>query len=421
MPNEEKLIIIQDTPTKYHFKTKDDQRVNIEHVNQRIVLDLFKWDEEASLQIALDIVLADQHQFSENKIEIDTPAFTLRVYPIDTRTTGEFYGDSDDMVQCHDGGVRFELVIKDILIVNSFTVPLVAKNLTCSYQSFLSQEDIDRGVIRPSNVEGSYAFYHATKRNNKYMTGKLFHLFRPIVEDALGIKAWCSLYINPENTELTITIPQQFLDEATYPITLDPDFGYQVAGGSIDTIADKPMLFTARTGSAWTMPAGGGTANYIRAYVSASEADSCDCKVFINQQDSGGVGTHGQIATKENLAVSSVAHWEEFTLAGEVLVGAIVYILNIMGDWEDLTGKGTNFYIHYDDNTAVDSYDEVQTYGAPESPWVVNADVSVLDYSIYCNYSLAGWGGKVSGVTNPAEVMGVAKANIQEVKGVASS
>ncbi len=32
-----------------------------------------------------------------------------------------------------------------------------------------------------------------------------------------------------------------------------------------------------------------------------------------------------------------------------------------------------------------------------------------------------GWSGKISGVTNPAKVMGVDKANIAKVKGVASA
>ncbi len=384
------LQIIQDEPRKYHFKTKDDQRVNIEHKDEKIVLNLFKWDEEASLQIVLDKVPTPNHTFYENKIEVENPDFLLRVYPIDTISTGDLYGDSDDVVQCHDGGLRFELVLKKKRPAagNSYSFSLVAKNLRCAYQPFLTQEERDQGVIRPLNTEGSYAFYHATKKNNQYQTGKLFHLFRPIVEDALGNKAWCSLYINPEITELTITVSQQFLDEAVYPIVIDPDFGYTSIGGSFIDIADGDTSpIGDRRGSAWPMPAPGGTANYIRAYVSRSGGvGGVDCKVFINQKDSGGAGTHGQIATKENLACAEAAHWEEFTLSGEVLTSEVVYILNILGDSLDV-GKGEYYYIYYDNNGAVASYIDAETYATPESPWVANPEGTTHDFSIYANYT----------------------------------
>ncbi|GAI72774.1 unnamed protein product, partial [marine sediment metagenome] len=140
MPAEERLKIIQDAPSRYHFKTKDDQRVNIEHKDDFIYLSLYKWGEEASLQIVLDTVPTPNHTFSENKIEVENPDFLLRVYPIDTRTTGELYGDSEDDVQCHDGGARFELVLKKKrpAMSNSFIFPIISKNLRFSYQPFLT-------------------------------------------------------------------------------------------------------------------------------------------------------------------------------------------------------------------------------------------------------------------------------------------
>ena len=427
MAQETPLIIIPDEPKKYHFNTKDNQKVDIEHKNDDFIyLTLYKWGEEASLQIVLDKVPVHNHTFSGNKIEVENPDFLLRVYPINTRSTGDLYGDVDDVVQCHDGGLRFELILKKKrpAMSNSFSFPLIAKNLRCAYQPFLTEQEIlKREIIRPLNIEGSYPFYHAAKKNNQYMTGKMFDFFRPIAEDALGNKAWCSLYINPEITELTVTVPQQFLDEATYPVTIDPDFGYTFVGGSSSEIASGGSLQhrSDREGSAWPMPAPGGTANYIRARIFGG--DAVDCKVFINQKDSGGVGTHGQIATDENLACAAAEHWEEFTLAGELLTAAVVYILNITADWGDLGGYSA-YSVRYDNNGAVASYNEVDmNYGAPASPWVIAADGTTRDYSIYCNYTdlAVGWTGTISGVANPAAIMGVPVANIATVKGVASS
>jgi len=417
----EKLKIFKDKKDKYHFKTKDDRHIDIEHKDRRLKFKLHKWNREASIEVFLDMVEADNHKFIGNKIEIEDSKKKLRVYPIDTRTIGDFYGDSEDQVQCHDGGLRWELVAKGVLRVNSLTVPLVAKNLRCAYQPFLTEQDIAEGATRPLNVEGSYAFYHASKKDNQYMTGKMFHLFRPIVEDALGNKAWCSLYINPEITELTITIPQPFLDEATYPITLDPDFGYSNIGGTQYAIA-ADGVGDYRRGSAWTFTAANSTANYIRAYVRRSAGvGDVDCKAFINQKDSGGAGVHAQIATKENLACEEAPHWEQFDLAGEVLTNGVVYILNLLGDGDD-TAKGEYYqiYLDFDGATAVASYYVGDDYGAPESPWTVAAEGTTKDYSIYCNYPYVppGWQGKISGITNPAKIMGIPVAGIVKVKGI---
>jgi len=390
MPAEEKLKIIQDAPSRYHFKTKDDQRVSIEHRDRQLVLGLYKWGEEASLEIALNMILSDKHQFLENKVELETPAFKLSVCPIDTRSTREFYGDSDDVVQCEDGGLRFELVLKEKPLVNSFSVPIKSKNLRFSYQPFLTEKDIAQGIMCPLNVEGSYAVYHATKKNNQYMTGKAFHIYRPIAEDALGNKAWCSIHIDGyiDPTSLTITIPQQFLDEAVYPVTIDPDFGHTNIGAVFINIATNAE--SIRRGSAWTMPAPGGTANYIKAYIGGSIAEICDCKVFINQKDSGGANIHGQIAGPVEVQnCPTVFDWREFTLAGEALTEAVVYILNIIGNKGDMA-KADVYKIKCDEvgATAIASYiDGAQTYCSEDSPWVDEPEASIKDYSIYCNYS----------------------------------
>ncbi|MBA7706476.1 hypothetical protein ES703_115330 [subsurface metagenome] len=384
---EEKLKIIRDAPTRYHFKTKDDQRVSIEYRDKGLAVGLHKWDEEASFEMDLNIVKSSKHQFVGNKVEIDTPAQKLRVYPIDIRSTGEFYGDIEDVVQCEDGGLRFELVLKAKPLTNSFAIPIKSKNLRFSKQPFLTLEDIDAGTSCPLNVEGSYAVYHATKKNNQYMTGKAFHIYRPIAEDALGNKAWCAIhidgYIDPKN--LTITIPQQFLDEATYPVSIDPDFGFTTIGASAVPIAEGE-LDNIRRGSAWAMPETS-TANYIRAYIGGDAV--CDCKAFINQKDSGGANTHGQIATKENLSCATAYHWEEFTLGEEALTEAVVYILNIMGNKDDIPKK-EEYRIKYDVNgaLAVASYSVAAIYDPASDPWMDLPDETTRDFSIYCNYGV---------------------------------
>jgi len=420
------LVIVQDEPNKYHFKTKDQQRVDIEHKDDHLIVTLFKWGEETLLQIDLDAVFSTQHNFleTENRIEIENPDLLLRVYPIDTRSTGDFYSDSEDMIQCHDGGLRFELVLKKKrpAMGNSLSFPLVAKNLSISHQPFLTQEEIEQGTIRPMNVEDSHVFKHTTKKNNQYMTGKAFHLFRPIAEDALGNKAWCSVDIDPQITHMILTIPQQFLDEATYPITIDPDFGYTFIGGTSYVIAMRDgtgVREAKRRGSAWTWPATC-TANWIEAYIGGDVP--VDCMVFINEKDSGGANIHDQIAVDENLDCIAAFGWKQFTLAGEVLTAAVVYILNMDGNGQDIADKDNYYYVKGDVNDAVASYfEEAIAYVTAENPWTKGPEGTTIDYSIYCNYTVAaaGWTGTISGVVNPAKIAGVDVANIATVKGVA--
>ena len=283
--------------------------------------------------------------------------------------------------------LEFEIVFKQKPLMNVLSFRIKAEGLRFSYQPFLTEQDKSEGVERPPNVEGSYAVYHVTKKNNQYMTGKAFHIYRPIAEDAVGNKAWCAIhidgYIDPKN--LTITVPQQFLNEATYPVTIDPDFGDNSIGGSWWVIANTALWESARVGSATAMPAPGGTANWIKAYVYGS-GNPTDCKVAIYEKDSGGAGTHGRIAGPvENLACAIAAHWEEFTLASEALTEAVVYILAIVGNMADPGGKD-NYLVAYDDNGAVASYSSTTAYTMPD-PWVVDPDGTTKDYSIYCDYS----------------------------------
>ncbi len=396
----EKLKIFKDKKDKYHFKAKDNSHIDIDHKDKKLKFKLNKWDKEASVEVFLDMVEADIHTFIDNKIEIEDSKKKIRVYPLDTRSTKDFYGDTTDDIQCHDGGLRYDVEYFEKPPTNFYDESLVCINTRWSKQPFLTQEDIGRGVVCPINVEGSYAIYHVSKKNNQYMTGKMLHRYRPIAIDALGNKAWCDMevdrYIDP--TSMRVTIPQQFLDEAIYPVTIDPDFGYTTigtAGGS--AIADSAVC--NRKGSAWSMPAPGGTANYIKAYIGTAGVVVTDCRVFINQKDSVAAGEHGQIATKENLLCGAAYHWEEFTLSGETLTEAVVYILSVMGKPH---GTKDDYNIKFDLNGAVDSYDENQTYGAPENPWVDTPDGVTRDYSIYVNYSEPVEGGGGAG----AVVMG---------------
>ncbi|GAJ08531.1 unnamed protein product, partial [marine sediment metagenome] len=101
-----------------------------------------------------------------------------RFYPLEpkTVTAKNKRGRDIQSTQNELGGFEFEIVLKEKPATNQIVLDIQARGLRFSYQPPLTQQEIDRGADRPDNVVGSYAVYHATKKNNQYMTGKAFHM-----------------------------------------------------------------------------------------------------------------------------------------------------------------------------------------------------------------------------------------------------
>jgi hypothetical protein len=123
-----------------------------------------------------------------------------------------------------DENYEFEVELASKPVTNKFDFVIEGvHNLDFFYQPELTQEEIDEGAERPENVVGSYAVYHKTKANHRvgstnYATGKAFHWYRPLVEDADGNTTWGELSWNEQTSTMTTTIPQEFLDNAKYPV-----------------------------------------------------------------------------------------------------------------------------------------------------------------------------------------------------------
>lgn len=130
-------------------------------------------------------------------------------------------GPATFFAYCDDGyslefGIRLS---RRVATLTQIRLPLLfSGNLVFHYQGELTQAEIDRGCYRPPNVVGSYAIYHAAKKNNEYTTGKFAHLYRWDATDALGNKAWCDP-LQITGNRLIIGLPVTWLQTATYPVT----------------------------------------------------------------------------------------------------------------------------------------------------------------------------------------------------------
>lgn len=146
--------------------------------------------------------------------------------------------DNDADIWHIDKNGHLKWDIKFDCLPKSFVIDwelLCSSGINFYYQPALTAIEILEGHIRPENVVGSYAVY-CEKRNNrpgeKYFTGKLGHIYRPLCIDANGKTAWADLFIDKTSRLLRITLPQKFMAEAKYPVTLDPDLGYTTEGAS---------------------------------------------------------------------------------------------------------------------------------------------------------------------------------------------
>lgn len=108
------------------------------------------------------------------------------------------------------------------------------------YQPELTIEEKFEEYNRPDDVVGSYAIYCKNKGSIKrktgetvvnYQTGKLCHMFAPYWVDATGSQIKGSQ--NFDGKWLAFPLPpEKWLNDAIFPITLDPTIGYTTAGGT---------------------------------------------------------------------------------------------------------------------------------------------------------------------------------------------
>lgn len=238
---------------------------------------LTKWDKECSLTLSQLFDIDGDATVNNDKINIKEKADSKEIYLYAVAASNT-----------DDGGFEFDITLKEKPASNVITFNLDSKNLRFCYQPPLT-EQLENGwsdefecnitvsdtevrnqstnfllIQRPYNIVGSYAVYHESKRNNKYKTGKAFHIYRPQLEDAKGNK--CYGMLNIDGDELTVTIPQDFLDKAIYPIYKSAGLviGYdEIAGSAMATVANK--LYANRYSGVE-----GGTANATIIYVKDS-------------------------------------------------------------------------------------------------------------------------------------------------------
>lgn len=131
-------------------------------------------------------------------------------------------------------GDRFEYDVVLLAEPESNVIPIdlsFPEGLTFYRQPSADYMRLHRMRCDPSVID-SYAVYWK-ERNGAYKTGKFCHIYRPRITDARGRAVWGSLAI--AGSRLLVTIPEDWLAEASYPVVVDPVIGTP-ARGALNTI-----------------------------------------------------------------------------------------------------------------------------------------------------------------------------------------
>ena len=158
------------------------------------------------------------------------------------------------------GGYEYEIVFDKKPRSNKIEIDLQSQGLKFYYQPELTSQEIEEGCVRPDNVVGGYAVYHATKGGmvspqdvaKGITTGQGFFIFRPRIVNAIGQWMWEEQVIADDKQ--IITIPQEILEGGHYPLrhVAGDTFGYTTDGSSVLTLSADILRGVKGTGAAGT-------------------------------------------------------------------------------------------------------------------------------------------------------------------------
>ena len=230
-------VFTQDRSSYFLDQSVRDSPCRVRLAGSEALFSLSKWGGEASLVFAP----GGEH---EGKIEIARNELFLK--PSVTPKAQHVFRKLD--------GDRFEY---DVVLLkepesNVIEIDLDFPDGLEFYRQPTLDEVTRQHVACAPEVIECYAVYWK-EANNRYKTGKFCHIYRPLIYDPRGRKVWGGLDLCGK--KLTITIPEGWLADASYPVVVDPIIGTQTVGASkqIDWWAeDNPGDFYIELGMAVT-------------------------------------------------------------------------------------------------------------------------------------------------------------------------
>ena len=325
-----------------------------------------RWDNEVNVSLRLLWEDLSTHCLEEDGVKFETDKLDCKFY--DCKLVQDL--PTND-------GYEFEIILKERPVSSVILFSLSAKNAIFYYQPELTQKEIDEGCIRPDEVVGSYAVYHSGSPINyvggkKYRTGKVGHIYRPKLVDAKGNCSWG--HLNITDTFLTVTIDEDFLENATYPIkhAAGLTFGYTTKGGTYAGRGNLDFCGSWATATA-------GTINSITWYFKQYSANTptIKCALYSRTGDITGSFVTGS-NTPEWTLTAGWDNWKLFNCSSPPVLSAGDY-------WIIKWHRPTDVYVHFDSASAYKSGSKTIAWG--DFPSTFSWSQTNRIYSCYATYA----------------------------------
>lgn len=371
------------------------------------------WPDNRSLIAEYPIATALSNPIIDgSKIRVESNSYAYLIY--DAPDAGD------------EGGVEFEIILLKQLSANRFPVPMDLTGLQVFPQLPLNLEpkhpdwdtvtetqafDAKGNVVceRPENVCWSLAVYHnkkggIVKNGEPYKCGKAFHIARPIAIDdkgMVGLGKWVKASSN-----WCCEFEKEWLASATYPVRIDPTFGYTTAGASnlYSSSANKVV------GSLYTCPANV-RIDDIKYYSSirtiySGDPPSVYFKPLVINTDhaivTNGVGLQRSISSETPAwyTGSYNSSTKPTVSPGDIVLGAVLKYSIL-----DLGESGVfGFYPRWYYDTGVDSQGHSSTSNYDNPVTLGTVSHNTWKISIYSDYTLLPYAVSVGGSVSVSSV-----------------
>lgn len=348
---------------------------------------LNKWGDEAYVSLEYETIQEGEFKLEEDKIKWQSKSSVdVEMYkrePQDRIVRDEVGSESTFKIN-QQGGIEFDLILKEKPASNIFNYKLRSKGLNFYYQPALHPEhptwatstrgDIIATRRMSEEAVGSYAVYHKNKKQGKYRTGKAFHIYRPKIYDASGDWIWGELKINQDNTKLSIRVDQDWLENASYPVRVDPNLGYDTAGGSsMNTLTG----YSYQNGDAYTTDASGGIIGDAYIYAGGTTGNA---KMAIYD----GNNWNSELivdSTSDAISITSTAGWRSAGGATGSLSALTNYYPAFVVDSDSID-------VYYDSGNNW-NYNSATYATFPFDTWQQMGSWSAEEFSFYFEYAVA--------------------------------
>ena len=376
-------------------------------------LKIMRWDNEVNLSVRL--------LHNEKSPVVENEAGKTKW--IGEKIEAHFY-DLPVSEDHPEGGSEFEVILKEKPASNKIEFSLNTKGLDFFYQPPLTEEkfkddqtadethiyDKDKNIIaeRPDNVVGSYAIYASDKKMNlvggkKYRTGKVCQIFRPKIIDSAGVKVFGRMKI--EKKILSVEIPQDFLDNAVYPIkhAAGATFGFTTAASTYIVLDQSTSNVSYTCGDTFLGAAGTGISMTCKARAGLG---SIDIQMALYKSD------FSYLANGKTGSVTGSTTAQEWTAnfvsAPTIAAEQYYLVFNILPGY--LPG---GYRIYYDTGATNHVQHMHDTHGTWTNP-ISLTEFSAVHYKFYIFVTYT------PVVTSSIKkAAGVAQASIKKVSGVA--